>query len=61
MCKSVEEYANKKKMEGEKALLFSLVEKGKLSISDAAMEINMPIDKVEQLMLEEGYQIPNLV
>ena len=57
MCKSVEEYANKKNRD----LLFSLVEKGKLSISDAATEINLPIDKVEQLMLEEGYQIPNLV
>ena len=61
MCKSVEEYANKKKMEGEKALLFSLVENGDLSIEVVANRLQLSQLEVEQLMLEEGYQIPNLV
>lgn len=57
MCKSVEEYANKKNRD----LLFSLVENGDLSIEVVANRLQLSQLEVEQLMLEEGYQIPNLV
>ena len=57
MCKSVEEYANKKNRD----LLFSLVENGDLSIEVVANRLQLSQLEVEQLMIEEGYQIPNLV
>lgn len=49
-----------KKDEGRNETLYSLVQKGAISVETAAVEANISVEEFEKQMLEAGYKIPAL-
>ena len=49
------------KEEGHQKGVLSLVKKGKITIEDAAEELNLDIPSTEKLLKENGISVPSLV
>ena len=47
--------------EGEAKAVYSLLQKGRISLEDASEELNIPVTEIEKKMAELGYKIPETV
>ena len=47
--------------EGEAKAVYSLLQKGRISLEDASEELNIPVTEIEKKMAELGYKIPKTV
>ena len=43
------------KAEGKAEGVFSLVQKGRITLEDAAEELNIPVSEIEKKMIEAGF------
>ena len=58
MCDVAERLEKEGFIKGKYDILFSLVQKGKLSLKDASDEAQLPIDEFAKMLGKAGYKIP---